>query len=110
MGASLEAVVQVFDVKGNEVGGGQAAQPGNPGCAAVQHLPTQRNQAVERGGQGRRRRGVQLLLGGQGQQVQLLTSLTRGCLTADQLMDMVEAGRHGADRLAAFMQQTARQL
>ncbi|KAI3432889.1 hypothetical protein D9Q98_010471 [Chlorella vulgaris] len=45
-----------------------------------------------------------------GGDLQLLTSLTRGRLTSDQLLDMVEAGRQGADRLAAFMQQAARQV
>lgn len=47
--------------------------------------------------------------GGGGGEVQLLTSVTRGRLTSDQLLDMVEAGKQGADRLAAFMQQAARQ-
>lgn len=46
--------------------------------------------------------------GGSGQ-VQLLTSLTRGRLSPDQLLDMMEAGGQGAARLAAFMQQSARQ-
>ena len=46
--------------------------------------------------------------GGDGGQLQLLTSLTRGRLTSDQLLDMIEGGKQGADRLAAFMQQTAR--
>jgi exosome complex component RRP46 len=47
--------------------------------------------------------------GGDGEQGQLLTSVTRGRLTADQLLDMVEAGRRGAERLVAFAQQAARQ-
>jgi exosome complex component RRP46 len=46
--------------------------------------------------------------GGDGGLLQLLTSLTRGRLTSDQLLDMIEGGKQGADRLAAFMQQTAR--
>lgn len=46
--------------------------------------------------------------GDRGGQLQLLTSLTRGRLTSDQLLDMVEGGKQGADRLAAFMQHTAR--
>lgn len=44
-----------------------------------------------------------------GGQLQLLASLTCGRLTSDQLLDMMEAGKQGADRLAAFMQQAARQ-
>ncbi|KAI7844963.1 hypothetical protein COHA_001610 [Chlorella ohadii] len=41
--------------------------------------------------------------------LQLLTSQTRGRLSTDQLLDMMEAAKQGADRLAAFMQQSARQ-
>lgn len=47
--------------------------------------------------------------GSDGGQLQLLASLTCGRLTSDQLLDMMEAGKQGADRLAAFMQQAARE-
>ncbi|PRW61249.1 exosome complex exonuclease RRP46-like protein [Chlorella sorokiniana] len=53
-----------------------------------------------------------LLAGGgdsKGDELQLLSSQTRGRLTTDQLLDMIEAAKQGADRLAAFMQQSARQ-
>ena len=46
---------------------------------------------------------------GGGSGVQLLTSVTKGRLTSDQLLDMIEAAAQGSARLAAFMQQSARQ-
>ena len=46
---------------------------------------------------------------GAGDGMQLLSSQTRGRLSTDQLLDMMEAAKQGADRLAAFMQQSARQ-
>lgn len=47
--------------------------------------------------------------GGGGDGLQLLSSQTKGRLSTDQLLDMMEAAKQGADRLAAFMQQSARQ-
>ena len=47
--------------------------------------------------------------GSGGSGVQLLTSVTKGRLTSDQLLDMIEAAAQGSARLAAFMQQSARQ-
>ena len=44
-----------------------------------------------------------------GGDLQLLASVTSGRLTTDQLLDMGEAARQGADRMAAFMQLAARQ-
>lgn len=45
-----------------------------------------------------------------GDTVQLLASQTRGRLSTDQLLDMIEAAKQGADRLAALMQHSARQV